>query len=364
MLVTVTGIALVFFANAGVLVADSTPARVVESVGIAMAGFAPIRLIIYASERTGTEWRRKYIRRVCRYRVERAGGRKVADLPVIIAADIEGCITPPERSMIDLSDFARLRAYGDFARDQPQYPPLVLFTGRSQGYVELMAQSLGLIDASRDVPFVIENGAALYFPHQKRTLKLITEAEEDEIREVYSYLKSIFVGREFEPKSYMVTINPGDGEPVEQLFYEVKQQLEPRAVNVTHSASAVDVTLDGYSKLEGLKAALEQLTTLRNEAWAPLWALGAAPTVDDLLSRTVAIGDSPSDIEVLGVTGRAYSTDTGGGHPQVTEVLTVARPASGLREGVILHQKHIGFVIEAIQRECGIRIIRPDAPTP
>src|SRR5688500_10596975 len=83
-------------------------------------------------------------------------------LPLLIASDIEGCITPPDRTEIDLLKFHRLRAYCEFVKANPEFPQIIALTGRSQGYVELLAQSLGMLNSPFDIPFVIENGAALY----------------------------------------------------------------------------------------------------------------------------------------------------------------------------------------------------------
>jgi len=86
-------------------------------------------------------------------------------------------------------------------------------TGRSQGYVELLAQSLGIVDRGNiDLPFVIENGSAIYYPVSKKTRRLISNDQMKLIQEIYIVLTDNLIENEFEPKVYMITINPATGE--------------------------------------------------------------------------------------------------------------------------------------------------------
>jgi hypothetical protein len=70
--------------------------------------------------------------------------------PKLLVMEIEGCITPSGRQTVNLVKFQRLRVYCELARRDPSYPPVVFYTGGSQGYAELLAQELGLVDDARD----------------------------------------------------------------------------------------------------------------------------------------------------------------------------------------------------------------------
>jgi hypothetical protein len=106
-----------------------------------------------------------------------------------------------------------------------------IFTGRSQGYVELLAQSLGMVKDDRDLPVAIECGTALYYPHSKKTERLTPPGKEAAyrqlIRNIEELLREKLPSREFEPKCYMVTINPEPpNETTDQLLPKVYRIIE------------------------------------------------------------------------------------------------------------------------------------------
>jgi len=160
----VSGLALIFLAHTGIEEASPTTSLALEVAGFALAGYAPIRLLISLKSFFSEGWRRRIVDQAFRGEVRIVSPKE--KLPLLIVTDAEGCITPPHRTDIDMRKLQRLRAYCDFVKseDGRDFPPLLIYTGRPQGYVEMLAQALGMVDKPPDLPFVIENGAALYFP--------------------------------------------------------------------------------------------------------------------------------------------------------------------------------------------------------
>jgi hydroxymethylpyrimidine pyrophosphatase-like HAD family hydrolase len=337
------GITFILLANTDAFSGASQ--RVVEGIGLAIMGYAPIRLIVaipelYRVRRTKRRLDDDYAPTVQVV----AAPEAPESLPVFIATDIEGCLTPPHRSPLDLRKFQRVRSYSDFARDNREqgYPPLVLFTGRSQGYVELLVQALGMIDPNLDLPSVIENGCGLYFPASRQTIPLITSEQREAMAEVASILRRTLPKNEFEPKVYMVTINPIPGQMVQNLHDRVYEALSDAAVrakvNIDSTASAIDITPMGTSKLTGLERAVKEYNRLRPERPA---------TLTDI----VALGDSTSDIHVVEAVGRAYCPAEQV-HPELrTRIEQKWGPAHVIKE------PHIDFVLTVVQRETGLRLL-------
>ena len=162
LLILVSGLALILLANTSIATPSTMASKALETIGLAMAGYAPIKMLLYIGGRFSERRTKKSIDRLFRSAVKIVSTK--SELPIIIASDVEGCITPPYRTEVDLRKFQRLRTYCEFVKTNPEFPQIIIFTGRSQGYVELLAQSLGMLNSPFDIPFVIENGAALYRP--------------------------------------------------------------------------------------------------------------------------------------------------------------------------------------------------------
>lgn len=308
-------------------------------------------------QRTGEEIRRMFQELV------RAPSTPKDDLPKLIALDIEGCITPSGRSAVELVRLQRLRAYCDLAIRDPRYPPVVFYTGRSQGYVELLAQELGIINDRRDLPCVIESGTALYYPYSKRTVLLgdpaDLQANRALLHAVSELLRNKFSSHEFEPKCYMVTINPALNQTVENLLTAVDSTLraenyetnraDPSAprdkskkgyFRVTSSASAVDITPESLTKLSGLLEVARQA--------------GAKQISQNGLEKTLAVGDHSNDVEVLRTVGIPYCPEDA--HGEVRTTVSRNHPDN------VIPAKDVDFVIVVIERECGLRIVNPLDP--
>ena len=118
--------------------------KVIETIGIGVSGYGAVQFILflfnYSFIKREVEKTNQLFKRLIKIRDAEA------ELPYAFAFDIEGCITPPNREEINLRKFQKLRAYCDFIKENNKYPPIIIYTGRSQGYVELLAQSLGMLD--------------------------------------------------------------------------------------------------------------------------------------------------------------------------------------------------------------------------
>jgi hydroxymethylpyrimidine pyrophosphatase-like HAD family hydrolase len=309
-------------------------------VGAVLAGGLPVQGLLYWKRRGDERRSRDAIRKLFLSAVTPLdpNGPK-PDMPALIAMDIEGCITPSGRSAVELIKLQRLRAYVEFAKDHSDYPPVIFYTGRSQGYVELLAQALGMVGGnSPAVPCVIESGAALYYPNLKKTEELITPDQRQLVHEVSMALRTHDQLRynEFEPKCYMTTVNPLRGQTVEALLGLVRDILKEKGfqdrVHITSSASAVDITPKQISKLSGLKMAVSK------------------GLHQDHLDRVVALGDHVNDLEVLNEASAAYCPSDA--HNEVRDAVKASS------KGQIIDQTDIDCAIRVIEIECGLSILK------
>lgn len=101
------------------------------------------------------------------------------ELPILIGTNVEACISTAYRGTIDIVKLSKLRAYCKLIKEPrgQKYPPIIICTGRSQEYVEFISQILGLVDDDLKVPFIIEMGAALYYPSSRKMKSLLYEEE-------------------------------------------------------------------------------------------------------------------------------------------------------------------------------------------
>jgi hydroxymethylpyrimidine pyrophosphatase-like HAD family hydrolase len=174
------------------------------------------------------------------------------------------------------------------------------------------------------------------------------------IRNIEELLREKLPGREFEPKCYMVTINPEPpNETTDQLLPKVYRIIEDAGygtdpstmkergnVQITSSATAVDITPTGLPKLPAL-IEIAKMAVQKG-------------IVQQDLDGTVALGDHLNDIEVLRVAGRAYCPADA--HDDVKKVV------EGRAKGAVLEESDIDFVMRVIEMECGLSISDPTAP--
>lgn len=343
LLFLVSGLTLIFLSHTGIESASPMASRALEAIGFALAGYAPIRFIISARTIFNERRTRKLIEHFFRVGVRIVSPRD--HLPLFIATDIEGCITPPHRTEIDLSKFQRIRAYCEFVKSKAvrQFPPIVIYTGRSQGYVELLSQSLGMINETFDLPFVVENGTALYFPGSKKMRPLITASQQKITDKARNLLIKNLRDNEFEPKRHMITINSVSGQTIDELMSKIIPILEKNDIygdlTIKSTASAVDITPKGVSKLVGIEKVLETYHELR------------PGRENEGLESIVVIGDSTSDLCLIERAGAAYCP-THDVHPEVRMLVERKFGADH-----VIDLQHIDFVIAVIEKECGLHLV-------
>ena len=337
LLLFITGIAVILFAFTKTIHEITFLSKTLETIGIAMVGYGPIQLIVNLINYTKDSTSRRKLENMFSSIVRVVENKET--LPIFIAVDIEGCITPSNRSQIDLSKLQRLKAYCEFTKEHTEYPPLILYTGRSQGYVELLSQTLGILDFRNDLPFVIENGAALYRPGLKQTIPLFTQAQIKIIREVEAIIMEELPNNNFEPKSYMITINPNIHQNVDDLREFATLLLSKKglvdSLNITNTASAVDITPIGISKLAGLYKVLNYLPSEKSTYQ---------------LDEAVSIGDHIADLPILAATGSSYCP----AQNVHTEVRDYIEDRFGSTH--VIDKPNIEFVISVIEQECGLSI--------
>ena len=265
------------------------------------------------------------------------------DLPFLIATNISGCVTPGDRSNIDWHKFMLLKAYCQFAASAAGRgrPPLVFFTGRSEGYAELLSEFLGLAgDGGEDhLPLVIENGCALFFPRDRRVEPLVAPQPNAEIERIRDALKSDPRNYTHQFKRFMVTISKEHkGHNATNEYDAIRQVVGSLgltdAVEVTHTASAVDITPGGYTKRSGIEHVLNLSTRRRF----------SVDELEKLYNESVvfaANGESNRCV-VAGAT-RAYAPSG--------DILAQLEPVreSSLRE--------LDFVLDIIEREAQVRFL-------
>ncbi|MEW5938206.1 MAG: hypothetical protein AB1750_00975 [Chloroflexota bacterium] len=340
----VGGLALIFLSHTSLENSYPSLTKGIEALGFALVGYAPIRIIM-----TLGTWLRDNRTEATINKLLKSTVRIVSlkgEMPIFIAVDVEGCLTPPQRSEISLRKFQKIRGYGEFVKSEngKNYPPLVIYTGRSQGYVELLAQSLGLINDKFDLPFVIENGSALYFPASKRTYPLITGEQRKIIFDVYELLSADLPHNEFEPKSYMVSVNAvQDSESIDELREKIILILEEKNLlkdlTVSSTASAVDITLKDVNKLTGINEVIKIFHDLHPEK------------KEQGLTNLVVLADSTSDLPVIKKVGQAFCPAQES-HPEVRSLIEKLFGSDHL-----INERQTDFVIAVIEKVCGLKLL-------
>jgi len=337
-LIFVSGLFLILLSKVGWISSISSLSKTLEAIGFALAGYSPLRLAIFFGEYLTKRNTEASIERFFRSTVKVTSAKE--HLPLLFAIDISGCISPSDRSVIELRKLQRLRGYCNFVRANPEFPKIVFYTGRSQGYLEFLVQSLGMISNPFDIPHIIENGAALYYAVSKRTIPLLTNEDSNLIHQAQTLISNAFPENPVEPKSYMMTINPLETENIDQLLIKVvnfanKQGLYD-LVNITSTYSAVDITAKSTSKINALQKAIE-------------YYYGKREGYD--LSAVVSFGDTLSDFDILKNTGRAYCPSEKV-HYEVRDYIMKKFGA-----GNVIPLSDVNFTVKVIEKECGLQIL-------
>ena len=187
----------------------------------------------------------------------------------LIVSDVEGCITPPGRGIINPDEIAPLAAYCRAAREDANLPPLVLCTGRQIPYAECVAQVIGAFFPG--FPSIVENGAFLYdvarndiIPHPALSADALERLRE--VRVTAEGLIEQYGARKEYGKEVCISLNPPPDTSVEQFYEVVRHTLKHWSdlVEITHSKSAVDITPAGVHKGSGLRH-LSEITGIAAE---------------------------------------------------------------------------------------------------
>ncbi len=180
----------------------------------------------------------------------------------LIVCDIEGCLTPGKGKPLNLDALAAIRQYNIESKKRKQVPPITLCTGRSLPYVEAMMQA---IDGY--IPAICENGAGLYDPETDdyqlhplltpQTRKQLVEAK----KIIHEYLVNNTKGKLEWGKDCVISVNPPSDISIENFFRIILDILRKHNIdlNVTHSASAIDITPMDIDKFSGLQLLLDKL---------------------------------------------------------------------------------------------------------
>jgi len=180
----------------------------------------------------------------------------------LIVCDIEGCLTPGKGKPLNLEALSTIRDYNYKSKKEKDVPPITLCTGRSLPYVEAMMQA---IDGY--IPAISENGAGLYDPAKDDYYinPLITPETKKQMAEakniIFEYIINNFNAKFEWGKDFVISINPPQNILINDFFKIVQDILERHRidVNITHSASAIDITPKGIDKFTGLQFLLEKL---------------------------------------------------------------------------------------------------------
>lgn len=176
----------------------------------------------------------------------------------IICSDIEGCLREGDKFIPNnLIELQKVQNYQLQALDNSNLPPIVLCSGRGIGFIEGMLTNIGF----PPINFwsVAENGVFI-LDLRSNALKLnpivgknITELQKISQGIIPDLLEK--VGGKREPgKEICISLNPPFGTKIEKFFEIVKKRLSQfeKAVELTHSTTAVDITPKGANKKSGL----------------------------------------------------------------------------------------------------------------
>lgn len=184
------------------------------------------------------------------------------DLIKLIVCDIEGCLTPGKGRPLNLDALTAIRQYNHESKKQKQVPTITLCTGRSQPYVEVMMQAI-----EGYIPAICENGAGLYYPKEDdyQPHPLITPRSKKQIAEAKNIIYDQVINKynaKFEwGKDLVISVNPPPNILMENFFKIIQDTLRRHSIdlNITHSASAVDITPKDIDKFSGLQLLMEKL---------------------------------------------------------------------------------------------------------
>ncbi|MFZ2187997.1 MAG: HAD-IIB family hydrolase [Candidatus Moraniibacteriota bacterium] len=222
----------------------------------------------------------------------------------LILSDIDGCLCG---KLYDFLPLGQIREYCERVQRGQSLPAFAFATGRGGEYVDCLARMLNAYMPG-NVPSIIENGTFLfrpegriYIPHPALSGKenLIVEVRAS----VTALLKSGEV-RLIGGKDGCLSLKPVDeSADMDRLEENVRSVIDPdlrEQLFVTHSTTAIDITVRGVNKGSCLHFLCEQT--------------GVRP--EDIL----AIGDTAGDIPILKEVG--FPACPGNANKEVKELVS------------------------------------------
>lgn len=190
-----------------------------------------------------------------------------------VLLDIDGCITDGKNQPMDVFSCYKLQQY--IKQNQLN---VLLCTGRSATYVEAICQLLHINHWC-----ICENGCYLYHPitdeiliNPTISLESLNHLKDLEIllnHQKHQENFNIELGKEV-----CISLNPIN-ESITSLYQRIRQKLDLTWVDITHSATAVDITPKNINKGDGYDFWYHQ--------------------VNQKGIQTIGIGDSKGDIPFL-----------------------------------------------------------------
>lgn len=203
-----------------------------------------------------------------------------------IAIDLEGCIIDAFGGEKPLS-LEKLQALRIELQNLWFSHKIGFFlnTGRQAPYIELIYLLLGAVD---DIPWLAENGSVLYYPASKRWLRheAITDKALAKFRKVEAVLFEAAIrtnGTVALGKNFSFSIRPPKNIPIDDYFQTIRNEilyfLSSNIISMSHSQSAVDITIKGVDKGTGITFWCKKMNALPRQI--------------------AAIGDSRGDLAML-----------------------------------------------------------------
>ena len=260
--------------------------------------------------------------------------------PEMIFSDTEGVMTSIDRENSAIDDIVMFRSYLGKLSELGK-SKVIINTGRCQGYVEMLCQILGIANnAHYDIPHIIENGAALYNSYNKSVIPLLDKEKVSMLYELDKKLRKHLPDNIFEPKTFLITVNPNDSDHIDKLYKDIldfihKQQFRGQ-FEVHYSFTAVDVSIKGVNKLSAVNYIVDKY--FNNNS--------------DVLPNSIIVSSHNSDLEIINSSniGKAYCVSE---HVDRSIEKSVMRK-SGKEH--ILSSANGNVLCQVIERECGLSL--------
>lgn len=202
--------------------------------------------------------------------------------PSVFFVDADGTLVEGRGKNNKSSAIAQVANYNRWAAENGA-APVVLCTGRPEGYAEAVIVNISGIQPNRRMVSVVEGGALLY-DHNRDTVIVHPEIAKHSktLERISEWINSTFIatGRaKLEPKRHCITINPGQtGTPLPELYRLIINSMPADLkflASIVCGGSAVDILPSGVDKGSGI--------------------IHASQVAGYDLTRAIGIGDSGND---------------------------------------------------------------------